>query len=468
MLAKIQPSTRTTSQSANGLGYGPWFSVWVLTFGLGYRTAHVNADFSVHPTEALIWFLAAFEILTGAWSVRNSRDGIPMWILGAVPFWIWAWLVRVDSGMPEWYAALSECLNVVSIVPLFVAAASALTGRQSWLDATRAFFVAGAWIAFTGVVEHLIPASSRLIPGFTSNSAALLTQEGFARAPFSMWGGPNATFICVLSLPFGPLIFRSRASVSFRVLVASVCALQVYAVYIGGYRSMWAVVVAQSVFWLMLRSSSRAALVVLVCGIMGFQFTNSGSEARSVGEMRAESLVLALQGNPIDTSARTRLDLASDAWAFAIAAPEGHGWGASGWVHSDLIQIAANQGIAAAALLVCALIGTFVRLYRNAWRQPEGEWKELGVGLFVAMIAATAMLAGEGVEVLPQMALPVWLVWVMSEIWIRQSGERRPLYERLPHLSTPPDVQLRRHGSRDTGIREGCVRDPSSRFIQYR
>jgi hypothetical protein len=38
-------------------------------------------------------------------------------------------------------------------------------------------------------------------------------------------------------------------------------------------------------------------------------------------------------------------------------------------------------------------------------------------------VAVGGLLAMEGVSVLPQMALPVWFVWALTEMWLRPAAE---------------------------------------------
>jgi hypothetical protein len=178
------------------------------------------------------------------------------------------------------------------------------------------------------------------------------------------------------------------------------------------------------------------------------------TDAHTATFERADSLVQALRGDPIDSSAHERFARASEALAWAMDGPAGHGWGASGWVHSDVAQIAANQGVLPAFLMVCALVATFVRLYRRMGRHATGEWRELGLGLLTSMMAVSAILGGEGVEVLPQMALPVWLVWVMSEIWIRQSPGGNIDYAALRDFGLAANFQFREDYPRHARVRQ--------------
>jgi hypothetical protein len=41
----------------------------------------------------------------------------------------------------------------------------------------------------------------------------------------------------------------------------------------------------------------------------------------------------------------------------------------------------------------------------------------------LSFVAVGGLLGLQGVEVLPQMVLPVWFVWSMIEVWLRQTSE---------------------------------------------
>ena len=45
----------------------------------------------------------------------------------------------------------------------------------------------------------------------------------------------------------------------------------------------------------------------------------------------------------------------------------------------------------------------------------------------------------EGVEVLPQFVLPVWFVWVLVEVWLRQTFDLRAPYA-VPIPAYPSQV----------------------------
>jgi O-antigen ligase len=90
-------------------------------------------------------------------------------------------------------------------------------------------------------------------------------------------------------------------------------------------------------------------------------------------------------------------------------------------VHSDFLQIAVNLGILPALIFIAGYLVTLQRLFvktRNSVDLPvQGD---LALGLLLAFLAAGEHLAVQGIEVLPQLALPVWFVWALVEVWLRQ------------------------------------------------
>jgi len=159
------------------------------------------------------------------------------------------------------------------------------------------------------------------------------------------------------------------------------------------------------------------AVLVLVVAAGGYQFIPNTNE-------RLTSGFAALQGAPIDHSAQDRKDRALGAVDEVMQSPFGSGWSGAGWVHSDFLQVAANLGVIAGLIFLCGFLYTLLRMGRQmpTWLRatPEGE---LGLVLLLSFMGVGGLLALQGVEVLPQMVLPVWFVWSLVEIWLQQTSE---------------------------------------------
>jgi hypothetical protein len=110
--------------------------------------------------------------------------------------------------------------------------------------------------------------------------------------------------------------------------------------------------------------------------------------------------------------------------AQTLQRPVGSGWSSSGWVHNDLLQISAGQGVLAAALYVgtwlylgAGLLGRLLSLRRVQLSTYLPE------GLLIALLASGGVMVTQGVTWLAHLALPIWLVWMLASVWLYQFQE---------------------------------------------
>jgi hypothetical protein len=387
----------------------------VVTFGLGYRTIHVTDIFKIHPSEFVIWGLLGLLIVQQGIGRRSEvKIWLPRWLILFIPFWIWAWLPGLRSGRP-WDLMFNEFRNFALLVPLFIVTEIAVVKRTNWRHVLLTFYGVGTWIAALGVLEYLFPGIKTIFPAFITQTEPHVTSEGFARATFSFWGHPAATFTLVLTAPLATVVWRWWSMSWQRVLTIIALALQVFAVYIGGFRSMWLVFGIELVMFAILRRKPLLATVCLLFPLLGSWLVPAQAQER------AFSLISLLAGNPehTDTSGIKRWGRITDAITMALDQPLGNGWAASGWVHNDFIQVAANLGVLAGLLFAGAFLFTFSRLWRRVSMPLVSEKQDLGLGLLLSFAGAGAILETQGVEVLPQLILPVWFVWVLVEVWLR-------------------------------------------------
>lgn len=410
------------------------FVLWVLTLALGYRTVEVTRDLAIHPAEVLLWFLLVC-ILFQRRLVSNARLTFPLWLWMLIPFWVLAWWPMIAGNAP-WDRMLNEFRNFLLLIPLMIVMAVVLQQQRYWRYLLLSFFFASSCIAFMGILEYWFPEVAKLFPAFMKNAKPTVSEEGFIRAQFSFWGGPAATFICVLALPAAIVLAKWWSRWLHLAIIGVGSVLQLLAIYIGGYRSIWLVLLVQAVAACLLGLKKQRVVVALLCLVVlvgGYELVPRTSE-------RAMSAIAALQGNPTDTSATGRQTRALGALESTIERPFGSGWSAAGWVHSDFLQVAANLGIFAGLIFLGGYLFTMVRLGRQALAAlRSNENGELGLSLLLSFIAVGGILAMEGVSVLPQLVLPVWFVWALTDKWLRQTANQR-VSELVP--ATPYSNQL--------------------------
>ncbi|MBC8509832.1 MAG: hypothetical protein ISR58_05845 [Anaerolineales bacterium] len=391
----------------------------ILTVGLGYRTVQVTDYLRLHPAELLLWAAFIIIFITRTHSDRlRSFFWLPTWVSSFIPFWLIAWLPGFVAGRSV-SLMLSEFKNFLVLIPLFFVAEAALKDEKVLRSAILAFFAVGVWIGCMGLLERFFPAVTSAIPGFAAApSYGTATIEGFNRATFSFFGATVATFVLVLTIPMTHILWRWYPR--HRPLILFALLAQIAGVYIGGYRSMWLTLVIQSTLWVLMSFGP----VPGAFGLLPLSFAASLLLPQMVLD-RMYTLVLVIQGQAIDSSSVMRIARLSDAWATVLRQPLGIGWAGIGWVHSDFIQIFANLGFIAGMLFIAAWIFTLLRLGRRFLAlRSGGRSGALEVSLLLSMIGAGGILWSQGVQVLLQLILPVWVVWVLAEIWLRQSSEK--------------------------------------------
>jgi hypothetical protein len=396
--------------------------LWVLTLALGYRTVEWTPNLRIHPSEILIWVL--FICVCAQRKFQTvTRFLLPWWLWLLVPFCVLAWWPLILGDAP-WDKMLNEFRNFLLLVPLLIVAAAVLERKSYWRHLWLALFVASTWIAVMGVIEYWFPGVEQLFPEFIRAAKPEVTAEGFVRAQFSFWGGSQATFICVLALPAAIYLTTRWRGWIPRLAIVGAAVTQIIAIYVGGYRSIWLVLLIQVLAAFILRVKKygvAVALLVLFVALGGYQFIPKTNERLSTG-------LSALQGNPTDHSAQDRKERALDAFNDSFEQPFGRGWSGAGWVHSDFLQVAANLGIIAGLIFLGGYVYTLLRVGRQiAIELRNNIHGDLGLSLLLSFIGVGGLLALQGVEVLPQMVLPVWFVWSIVEIWLRQTSEAREL-----------------------------------------
>ena len=402
-----------------GIRFG--FVLWVFTLALGYRTIELGTYFRIHPSELLLCFLL-IAVLAQRNFTASTRISLPWWLWLFIPFWALAWWPLITGDAP-WERMLSEFRNFVLMIPLLIVASVVLTRAKMWTHLVTAFFLVGTWIALMGVIEYWFPDVTKMFPSFIKDAKPETTADGFVRAQFSFWGSQTATFICALAVPLATVLARWFRSFWQRMAVVMAVALQMLAIYIGGYRSIWLLMLIITLVALIFGMKKYGLVLAALCllvAVAGYQYVPN-SHARIMSGMAA------FQGAPTDHSALDRKERALDAIDRVIASPLGEGWSSAGWVHSDFLQIAVNLGIIAALIFAFGYLHTLYSLARRALllrSHQATDYDYLGFALFLEFIAVGGLLATQGVEVLPQLALPVWFTWTLVEMWLKQTPGR--------------------------------------------
>ncbi len=392
------------------------FIYWVGTLGLGYRTAELTPSLRFHPSEIIIWVLFVVIFMQRVALKQKERVlRLPRWILFFIPFWLWGWVMGyLNNKSPD--LMFSELKNFVLLIPLFVVVSFVLNDSKQWRPVILSFYAVSAWIAGMGILEYLYPEISTIFPGFISNPLPYETKEGFMRASFSFWGSPVATFVCALAVPLTTVVWQWWDLPRQRLFTLLAFAALIFGIYIGGFRSMWLLTLIAGALWALLRFGIIPGILAALPALALYRFVPEPAQERW------QSMMMAVQGHPVDHSAMVRLERSSMGLDAVIKNPLGYGWAGAGWSHSDFVQVAVNLGLIAGLLFLGAYLWSLGRLGLLVTRyDSKNPQRTLALALFLSFVVAGGILLSQGVEVLPQLIIPTWFVWVLVEIFLGQT-----------------------------------------------
>jgi hypothetical protein len=390
---------------------------FILTLGLGWRTFHVTKALRIHPAEVVIWTLFVCCLAQShARHGKKSVGSLPLWLWVFIPFWILGWIPAPENAY-SWDVRFSEFRNFLLLVPLLIVTRVVLAKRENWRFVALTMYCVSFWIAVMGLTEYVFQGLAEILPGFVSDTSAMVAADGFLRARFSFYGSPDAVCVCALALPMGIILWHSWPTPGPRSVVLGGAVLQIAAIYISGNRAIWFLLSVLFVLFALLSKRYMFGAAVLLFAWIGYQALPATTQSRVL------SLSMILEGRPIDSSGVKRWERAmtalNDAWEW----PLGRGWAAAGWVHSDFIQIAANLGVIAGLIFIGAYASTLWRLWlrRRSPRSLDEDIAILNHVLLLSFFAAGWLLTCECLVVLPQTLLPIWLIWALAETWLRQT-----------------------------------------------
>jgi hypothetical protein len=389
-------------------------TLWIWMFALGYRTIYITPLFRLHPLVVYLLALLAVVLLNSRVQSRRAPRRLmrlPIWLRVFMFFWMWGWLVGSLRNL-RWDAMLVGLSNFAVFIPTLWVVDFVLDSDEKQSVVLTTFVGVGTLIALLGSTEYFFPGVRRLFPGFIADQTTYIAQGGFLRAVYAYWGNSVATFICALSLPFCWPLWHSASRTVARVMLLLAVAVQLVGIYIGGFRSVWILLVVVLILMVYIRRGLGTAALTAVGSGFVYLLLPAAAQARFV------SGVAALQGNFQDSSALDRWNRAVTAFQTILTHPFGLGWAGISFVHSDFLQVAIGLGIAAGAVFVAGYLLTLWRMWRL---QTNTQSDPLNLALVGSFVIVGGLFLTQPNQELAQLMVPLWFVWAMVETRLRRS-----------------------------------------------
>jgi hypothetical protein len=389
---------------------------WVIfLLGFGIRRFFLTSRLEFHPAEVLIWFLAGLVLLDRSQAVpTGARFRVPSWMIVFMLFWPIGWVLAYTSG-----TALEQSLNQFKpflLLPVvFWLVWRLVMQKHGWQTLLASLFITGTLVAVTGLVEYILPGTTRNVPGFMDPYSSTIGVNSFMRAHYSFFGAPTATFMMVVTAPLGLSLWQWARVSWLKLLILAGVTLQAAGIYIGGYRSIWLAMSVQLIIFAVLNYGPILGVLVLVPAV--FVYESLPREAM----VRMASLFSAAEGNPLDSSAVKRIGRVEDAMARLKERPIGTGWSTSGWTHNDLLQIGLSVGAAGALVFILGYLWTAFRLIQQLLtvRQAKDHAGfRFGLGILLSFIGSGFLFVTQGITWQVFLVIPAWFSWAMATYWV--------------------------------------------------
>jgi hypothetical protein len=395
----------------------------VVLFFLGYRTFAIWEEtvygivkiFKVHPIDFMLIFLFFKAI-----SITKNAS-IPIWLIAIIPMSLISLMIGIYAKYPPDVEVLFDFKNFFLIVPVFLVTGVYLKDDRNLLEAAYYYILVITALSFFGVVEVQFPSVRSALAGFYNDYEyeEYAIKDGFERAWFSHWGSVTVGHIIVCAFP---LIYYVRDKIGLLKKPAFFyfsLVVNIWALYIAGNRADW--IITFLIFFLYFfwykkihLGANKLILGILSAVLVAFiaiQFISDEAIQRFI------SGLIAIEGEADyakDSSGFKRQERMGIAWETIFAKPFGVGWGVSGWVHSDFVQIASNGGWILGILYAAAFLYTFLNGYNISTKNGlERNEKDGLVILLISNLCVAYMFVINNNYILTQSGVPLFFLWAL-------------------------------------------------------
>ena len=400
------------------------FYLWIISFGIGWRQIWLTPILKFHPAEAFIWTLFLIILARRLVEKRSIDWPLSRTITVVLLFGVWGIITALQKNVSI-DLIISEFKHWAVLVPIFYVSRFALTDRTRVEQALRVAVWTGLYVAILGLFEFAFPELTAPFKGFfVGGQTNYIEGQGFVRGDFTFWGGSIAGLFLVLIIPLAVSLGIDARSKTQKIMNLIFAVILTVGVYVAGLRGAFGALAAEMLAFLLFgRNSIRAVFVPLIV-VVSFLPQAFWDTIRGVFETARYSLGFATLeevGWLYDASTIGRVSRALGALDLIGKNPWlGNGWSASGWVHSDILQIGANLGLLALFFFSVWYIGIMWRLF-IVTRQNDDR-HHYAVGILSSLLGGVVLLATEGIEVLPQQIIPLWFLVAIGHCLVRLSS----------------------------------------------
>lgn len=351
--------------------------------GVGMRTVFITDALNFHAMEIILFIMPLF------YRYQRIERGLLLnmlfifCIFGFVNSFINTRLDLVDSKLGDFkgFMILFPCIVITSVF---------VSNKRSWSEFGVIYSIAMSFTSLLGIIEYYFPGIASVFTGFYNiqDVDSGIEYAGFRRARFSFWGAPTVGHIMLLGIPIWLSIRNSSRYYELGVIRYLIFPLILWGVIICGARADWIILVLFFIVYYTFFNDTFKSVVTLLKGvaemilIITFAVINISQEVID----RFLTGLFAIGGKideTVDSSSKIRKERIDIALETITQNPLGVGWGNSGWVHSDILQLTCAIGWLGGGLFVVFYIYLLYRGIAILRSLPVGSYEK---NVFIALV----------------------------------------------------------------------------------
>jgi hypothetical protein len=388
---------------------------WVImAFVIGYRTFELVPRIPFHPIEILVYATIIRIIISGAIKYRKMPIAVTALSIFYVTFFVIDLLTRYNLFI------VNEFKNAFLLILVFFITQHIYINKDYIIRLLKTYLFAVSAISILGILEYLFPSFMSSIFGFQNEAINNSGSIYFTRLAFLYWGSHLAANLIP---PVFPILLLLKAEkdpiVNNNYILTLVIIINLIAIYLSGNRISWLIL---TILLFAIIFQYRSSLIpymktyaLFITMVFVAYIYSQPVEGRYISTFKA------LSGNidaRYDSSGSARMGRAIIAMESIVNHPLGTGWSSQGWVHSDVLQIAATIGIVPGLLLLFAPILLLLRTFSVYFTVPPNQ-QTVYFSLCGVLIYIIISFCLNGNILLVQCGAPLFLFWAMADGYFR-------------------------------------------------
>lgn len=406
ILVAIPPLAAAVTMSRRGLFFIFYFMC--MTLMIGQRTIYIGPNIRIVPAEVLLILLFVFCLSYQSRSplLRQGTIPIPAIVLSAFSlFAIYTTYRWANFYWDSINTAIGYAILMWLSIPAFFVCGRLIQRLDQMKTILTIIMMGCFFLSALGLIEYFNLPFIKYFGGFLNEeSLDRLAYEGFRRLGASFWGGPMLAGFLTLCFPLLIAHWINAKTMTQKVLFGGTIILTFLVIYYSGHRGLWVACLFGIACFFYLKGL-KGIFILMLLATLGLQFLPKEAKAR----------IKTLYGETEDSSAKKRKERAEEAWQIVLKDPVvGSGWGASGLVHSDMLQIWADAGgftLASFVLLFFQILG---RLWLRFRMIKDRVMKEYCCGFFGSLAGVFVVLMDQAWLNLPEQYIAFWIIMALA------------------------------------------------------